>query len=71
MIRIGFILVAALLMTFPLHSQNPEWINYTNGDEIVCIEMEGNLVWIGTDGGLVEYNRTSESTTFDNKSNSG
>ncbi len=60
-----------MLGTTVLYSQDREWINYTNGDEINCIEMEGDLVWIGTGGGLVKYDRSSESTVFYDRSNSG
>jgi len=53
-------------------SQNPEWINYTNGDWINAIEMEGDLVWVGTLGaGLVKIDRISGKTTFYDKINSG
>ena len=45
-------------------SQNPEWINYTNGDEINAIEMEGDYIWVGTRGGLVKVDTLSGNAIF-------
>ncbi len=54
------------LMFSTAFSQNPEWINYTNGDEIYAIEISGDFIWVGTDGGLVKINRISGDKTFFN-----
>jgi hypothetical protein len=32
------------------NAQNPQWINYTNGDGILVMAEEGNYLWIGTWG---------------------
>ena len=53
-------------------SQNPEWINYTNGDIIKAIELEDNFIWVGTwCAGLMKIDRISGKTTFYDKLNSG
>jgi len=52
-----------------LHAQNPEWINYTNGQTIQDLVIEGDNVWIGTIGGLVKLNKTTEEKIFYNKAN--
>ena len=45
-------------------SQNPQWISYTNGDEINEIEMEGEFIWVGTNGGLVKVDTLSGNAIF-------
>ena len=60
--------ICFLITTF---SQNPDWIIYTNGDDINVIEMENDFVWVGTDGGLVKINRITGNTIFFDKINSG
>ncbi len=50
-----------------LLSQNPEWINYTNGQDINSIVIEGDYLWAGTNGGLVKINTITGETTFFNK----
>lgn len=52
-------------------AQNPEWLNYTNGDWVSALIEEGNYIWAGTNGGLVKINKTSGETTFYNRANSG
>ncbi len=52
-------------------AQNPEWIYYTNGDIVNALAEEGNEIWVGTSGGLVQIDKFSGTTTFYNTSNSG
>jgi len=52
-------------------SQNPEWINYTNGDYITAFEFEGDFIWVGTWGGIVQINKISGETSFYDELNSG
>ena len=51
-------------------SQNPEWINYTNNDEILSMKMDGDNIWIGTTVGLVKLNKNTGDKMFYNKLNS-
>jgi len=37
------------------------WINYTNGNEVNALAVEGDYVWAGTTGGVVRWNRTDGS----------
>lgn len=46
-------------------------MNYTNGQTVHAIALEGNTVWTGTEGGLVKLNKTTGGKTFFNKDNSG
>ncbi len=45
-------------------SQNPEWINYTNGQTVNSVAIEGDYIWAGTNGGLVKLNTTTGETYF-------
>lgn len=58
-----------LVFALPCYAQNPEWINLTNGDQVSAIVSSGNDLWIGTDGGLVKLNKTTEELTFYNRAN--
>lgn len=58
-----------LVFALPCYAQNPDWINLTNGNEVSAIVSRGNDLWIGTDGGLVKLNKTTEELTFYNRAN--
>jgi len=64
-------LLLTLVLVKPVSTQNPEWINYTRGKEVNSIAIEGNRVWAGTGGGLVQLDMNSESMIHYNKANSG
>jgi ligand-binding sensor domain-containing protein len=64
-------LILYLYSSTELFSQNPQWINYTNGQTINAIAIEGDLVWIGTNGGLVRIDQNTEEITYFNRANSG
>ncbi|MEN3038802.1 MAG: two-component regulator propeller domain-containing protein, partial [Candidatus Kryptonium sp.] len=66
--KLPFILVLASNILF---SQNPEWVNFTYGNDVYAIAIEGNYVWVGTSGGLVWLDMTTEVMTFYNKANLG
>ncbi len=55
-----------------LIAQNPQWLNYTNGDNINALAEDGNNMWVGTsNGGLVKLDKITGIPTFYNKTNSG
>ena len=64
-------LLLALLCTQNLTAQNPQWMNFTNGDMIFDLAENGNVLWAGTYGGLVKYDKVTAGTVFYNKANSG
>lgn len=65
------LIVTSLFIHSLSYSQNPEWINYTNGNYIPCLTEEGDYIWVGTSGGLVKLNKNTGSSIFYNKLNSG
>jgi ligand-binding sensor domain-containing protein len=69
----GIIIRTTFLMLFTLNvsAQNPQWMNFTNGDAVNDIARLGNTLWIATMGGLVEYDKTTGQSVFYNKANSG
>ncbi len=66
-----FYLLLYFLLVTCVYSQIPEWVNYTNVQNINVIAYEGDFLWIGTDGGLVKFNRTSGEKHCYNMANSG
>ena len=65
-------LFAAFFFSLQIVSaQNPIWMNFTNGDMITDLEGDGNILWVGTGGGLLKYDKTLAQETFYNKANSG
>ncbi|MBC8375167.1 MAG: hypothetical protein H8E26_03910 [FCB group bacterium] len=52
-------------------AQNPEWINYTNGEEVYALAEAGEYIWVGTNGGLIKIDITSGEKTHVNRANSG
>ncbi|MCX7762138.1 MAG: hypothetical protein N2252_04785 [Candidatus Kryptonium sp.] len=60
-----------ILISGVLFSQNPEWVNFTYGNDVYAVAIEGSYVWVGTSGGLVRLDRTTGAMTFYNRSNSG
>lgn len=38
-------------------AQAQEWLNFTNSSQIYDIAQDGEFLWIGTNGGLVQFNR--------------
>jgi ligand-binding sensor domain-containing protein len=64
-----------LLITLPilLFSQKNECINFTYGEKIFALADNHEYLWIGTDGGLVRFDKHTETMVFYNKAstNSG
>lgn len=51
--------------------QNPQWLNYTNSQQVSVTAEEGNFLWIGTVGsGLVRLDKNTGNKIFYNKGNS-
>lgn len=46
-----------LLHTLEVLPPAPSWANYTNGNTVQALALEGDYVWAGTSGGLVRWNR--------------
>ncbi len=62
MITVRYLMLMFIISSyvFQVFSQNPEWINYKDTDEINNIAVNGNVVWIGTyGGGVAVYNEDS------------
>lgn len=66
-----FYLSFFLVLVLDSISQNPQWINFTNGDLIKDIKQEGTFLWICTNGGIVKLNTISDEKIFYNATNSG
>lgn len=62
---------ALLLLLSSLTAQISPWVNYTYNSSVRAIAREGNILWIGTTGGLVRYDTTTGDKAYYNVSNSG
>jgi len=63
--RSSAIILLLLLLSTAAFPQNPEWINYLNGDFVLCTATDGNFIWSGTaSGGLARINKITGERTF-------
>jgi len=66
-----YILLLVICVTGIARGQNPQWINYGLGSEIICITEEGNYMWIGRNGGLIKLDKANGLIEQFNQANSG
>ncbi len=64
-----FPLFLFLCLSVTSSARNPECITYTYGEEILAMVDDGDYLWLGTDGGLVKFNKRTEEKLFYNKAN--
>jgi len=65
------LLILFLSIFLSSYSQNnPEWINFLNGEYVSTFAEDNTNMWLGTNGGLVRINKTTGQKTFYNKANS-
>ncbi len=70
--KISFLFLLNIVAFSYLFSQPyPGWKNYTYNKNITGIEIQGNDLWISTQGGLVKYNKETGEKTFFNRANAG
>jgi len=69
--RVISLIVSLISLLSFSYAQTPQWINYTCGNNVYSLADEGNTLWLGTNGGLVKFDKTTESLTFYNASNLG
>ncbi|MFH1051822.1 MAG: two-component regulator propeller domain-containing protein [bacterium] len=63
------LLLSTICFCTPL-SADEQWKAFLNGDEIYAVAFEGNTIWVGTTGGLVEIDTLNHTTNYYNKYNS-
>ncbi|MCB2220257.1 MAG: T9SS type A sorting domain-containing protein [Bacteroidetes bacterium] len=59
------------LFTLQGVAQNSQWLNYNKANEIRALAIEGNHLWMSTDGGLVKQDILTGARESYNKANSG
>lgn len=52
-------------------AQTPEWMNFTAGNYIQALAIEGDYIWVGTSSGIVKLNMLTGEKVNYNKANSG
>ena len=63
------LILILFIVSINCYAHNPEWINYTNGDQVNALAIQGDYIWAGISGELVKINRYSGETKFYNKAN--
>ncbi|MBN2102641.1 choice-of-anchor D domain-containing protein [bacterium] len=56
------IIIVLIILTSLIRGQEPEWFNFTNGDQITAIAQEFDTLWVGTTCGLVKINKVTDQT---------
>ena len=63
-----FLLIHLTLIT-KFSAQNSEWMNFPTIQKVFGVVSSENDVWIGTNGGLIKLNKTTESLSYYTKGN--
>lgn len=66
-----FLLTTFLVSIINYSQENSDWINYTSNEFVNSIVEDQNILWIGTNGGLLKLNRETGEKIYYNKANSG
>jgi hypothetical protein len=69
--RLFVLLIALVGLILYTNAQENQWVNYTNGDNVRALAIDGNDVWACTNGGLVKIDIQTGNKTFYNPVNSG
>jgi ligand-binding sensor domain-containing protein len=63
-----FLLTVVLLFSVLIFAQqNPQWMYFSNGSYITCIEEDTHSIWVGTSAGLVQIDKQTMQKTHYNK----
>jgi ligand-binding sensor domain-containing protein len=65
------ILAIFLIIVSSLFSQNTNWMNYFGSLDVTCFANQGNILWIGTDNGLLKFNKSTHEKYLYTRTNSG
>ena len=69
--KLPLLFIAFIGLLYISHAQEPLWLNYTYGKEVMALADDGSNIWAGTKGGLAKADKTAGNAVFYNKSNSG
>jgi ligand-binding sensor domain-containing protein len=64
------LIITAFILSGILPAQEPEWVIHTNTGNVYTLVEEGNIIWAGTDQGLVKIDKISGDFTQYNCVNS-
>lgn len=71
MAKLYLLLILSVVLTNSVTAQKSQWLNYTSGNYVSELAVEGNDLWVGTGGGIMKLNKITGIPTFYNKANSG
>jgi ligand-binding sensor domain-containing protein len=61
------VIVWLFIIYSPVYAQ--DWYNFTNSDKVFSLLNDGNNLWIGSDGGLILLNKTTDALSYYQRSN--
>ncbi len=64
------VLLCLLVSSTFIFSQNSDWKNYSDIPNVSSIAFENNFVWIGTNSGLIKFDKTTGENFFYDTTNS-
>jgi ligand-binding sensor domain-containing protein len=59
------------IISYISKSEDSEWINFTNSDDITCVEVYDNKLFVGSTGGLSIIDLENDEIIYINHANSG
>ncbi len=65
-----FFLIIFSLGIVESRGQTQEWIDYPQGEEVYALSVQGNYLWIATNGGAVRLDLSTGEESFFNRGNS-
>ena len=63
------LLIIISLFNFSQLFAQEEWMNFTYGEFVTALADDGDYLWIGTNGGLVQFDKQTEKMTYYNMAN--
>ncbi len=70
-IKRHILLLSILLLPCLLYAQYDDWQNFRSGNQVNALSLRDSIFYAGTNGGLVEINRSTGEQVYFNKTNSG
>lgn len=68
--NIILLLAISVWANFLYAQPHVNWLNYSFSQRVTDIDINGEYLWISTQGGLVKYNKKTDEKTFYNRANS-
>jgi len=72
MMKLSILLLAAFFSALRVQAQGVQkWEHYSNSNTPECLIQDGQFLWVGTDGGLIKFDKNVDTFAIFNPQNSG